>query len=201
MKIKIKNYNLNKISSNPFLTGNSLPNHTQHNKKLKILPKTVYCINLKNENSNNKKEMKGKSIFSKISESILQNDKKNEKYPNKKIVNLEQINEDNYNKLTEELYLHSRANKNNYENKKIISEFLERKKKEEITKKIGIENDSNIMSEALKDLKRSNTLTDRNRSFKSSRTFGKFLQDQKIKKKNIKFFLKEMSYYKMKKLI
>ena len=190
MKIKIKNYNLNKISSNPFLTGNSLPNHTQHNKKLKILPKTVYCINLKNENSNNKKEMKGKSIFSKISESILQNDKKNEKYPNKKIVNLEQINEDNYNKLTEELYLHSRANKNNYENKKIISEFLERKKKEEITKKIGIENDSNIMSEALKDLKRSNTLTDRNRSFKSSRTFGKFLQDQKNKEEKHKILLK-----------
>jgi len=190
MKIKIKNYNLNKISSNPFLTGNSLPNHTQHNKKLKILPTTVYCINLKNENSNNKKEMKGKSIFSKISESILQNDKKNEKYPNKKIVNLEQINEDNYNKLTEELYLHSRANKNNYENKKIISEFLERKKKEEITKKIGIENDSNIMSEALKDLKRSNTLTDRNRSFKSSRTFGKFLQDQKNKEEKHKILLK-----------
>ena len=190
MKIKIKNYNLNKISSNPFLTGNSLPNHTQHNKKLKILPKTVYYINLKNENSNNKKEMKGKSIFSKISESILQNDKKNEKYPNKKIVNLEQINEDNYNKLTEELYLHSRANKNNYENKKIISEFLERKKKEEITKKIGIENDSNIMSEALKDLKRSNTLTDRNRSFKSSRTFGKFLQDQKNKEEKHKILLK-----------
>ena len=190
MKIKIKNYNLNKISSNPFLTRNSLPNHTQHNKKLKILPKTVYYINLKNENSNNKKEMKGKSIFSKISESILQNDKKNEKYPNKKIVNLEQINEDNYNKLTEELYLHSRANKNNYENKKIISEFLERKKKEEITKKIGIENDSNIMSEALKDLKRSNTLTDRNRSFKSSRTFGKFLQDQKNKEEKHKILLK-----------
>ena len=188
MKIKIKNYNLNKISSNPFLTGK--PNHTQHNKKLKILPSTVYCINLKNENSNNKKEMKGKSIFSKISESILQNDKKNEKYPNKKIVNLEQINEDNYNKLTEELYLHSRANKNNYENKKIISEFLERKKKEEITKKIGIENDSNIMSEALKDLKRSNTLTDRNRSFKSSRTFGKFLQDQKNKEEKHKILLK-----------
>ena len=190
MKIKIKNYNLNKISSNPFLTGNFLPNHTQNNKKLKILPTTVYCINLKNENSNNKKEMKGKSIFSKISESILQNDKKNEKYPNKKIVNLEQINEDNYNKLTEELYLHSRANKNNYENKKIISEFLERKKKEEITKKIGIENDSNIMSETLKDLKRSNTLTDRNRSFKSSRTFGKFLQDQKNKEEKHKILLK-----------
>lgn len=196
---KIKINNLNKIGSNPFLTGNSLPNYCQHKQKFNILPTSIYCTKIKNENLNVEKQGLGKSIFSKISESLLQNDKNNEKFPNKNIINLEQINEDNYNQLTEELYLHSKTNKNN-ENKKIISEFLERKKKEEIIKKIGMENDSNIISEMFKDLKRSTTLTDRNRSYKPSRTFGQFLEDQKRKEEQHKNLLKKNEFIQNEKI-
>ena len=47
------------------------------------------------------------------------------------------------------------------------------------------------MSLTLKDLKRSSTLTDRNRSFKSTRTFREFLQDQKNKEEKHLFLLKK----------
>ena len=192
-KNKLKKKNINKNSSNPFLVQNSVPNNNIDNKnKFKILPTSKYCINLKNENSTKKQNKNiGKSIFSKISETLLQNDKNNEKITHKKIINLEQINEDNYNQLTEELYLNSKANNPSNENNKIISDFLKRKKKEEISKKIGMENDSNNISETLKDLKRTNTLTDRNRSFKSTRTFGEFLRDQKDKEKKHQILLRK----------
>lgn len=186
-KMKIKK---NNFKDNPFLTQNSLPNYTKFNKKVKILPTSVYCFNVQNDKSEIKNEYLGKSIFSKISETILQNEK-NEMILNKKILNLEKINEDNYNQLTEELYLHSKAYNPSNINNKIITEFLKRKKREEILKKIKIENDSNNMSQTLKDLKRSNTLTDRNRSFKSTRTFKEFLQDQKNKEERHLFLLKK----------
>ena len=191
-KIKLKKKNINKNSSNPFLVQNSFPNNIDNKNKMKILPTSKYCINLKNENSTIKQNKNvGKSIFSKISETLLQNDKNNEKVTHKKIINLEQINEDNYNQLTEELYLNSKANNPSNENNKIISDFLKRKKKEEISKKIGMENDSTNISETLKDLKRTNTLTDRNRSFKSTRTFGEFLRDQKDKEKKHQILLRK----------
>ena len=125
-KIKIKKSNLR---NNPFLTQNSLPNCIKFNKKVKILPTAVYCINIKNDKSEIKNEYIGKSIFSKISENILLNAKKNEMLTNKIILDLEKINEDNYNQLTEELYLHSKAINPSNINNKIISEFLKRKKK------------------------------------------------------------------------
>ena len=187
-KTKMKN-NIKKINTNPFLSDVSFPNFSKKKKKFKVLPTSFYCINIKKEKIEIKDDNLGKSIFSKISEAILQNDKINEKYPNKTTINLEQLNEDNYNRLTEELYLHSKTNIPYNENKKIISKFLKRKKKEEISKKIGIENDSSNLLEALKDLKRS-YLTDRNRSFKSSRTFLEFLQDQKNKEEKHQFILK-----------
>ena len=190
-KIKLKK-NINKNNSNPFLVQNSVPNNIENKQKLKILPTSKYCKNLKNENSTKKQNKNiGKSIFSKISEALLQNDKNKEKVTHKKIINLEQINEDNYNQLTEELYLNSKANNPNSDNNKIISDFLKRKKKEEISKKIGMENDSTNISETLKDLKRINTLTDRNRSFKSTRTFGEFLRDQKDKEKKHQILLRK----------
>ena len=61
--------------------------------------------------------------------------KKNEKLSNKKILDLEKINEDNYNQLTEEFYLHSKAINPSNINNKIISEFLTRKKKKKFWKK------------------------------------------------------------------
>ena len=197
-KIIIRNYNnnqnLNKIQSNPFLIQNSLQRDAKRKKIFKISPKSSYrnkFINKENNNSLLKNApIIGKSIFSKISENILKNDKN--KKSNKKTKNLEQINEDNYNQLTEELYLHSKVNNPTNENNKIISEFLKRKKKEEISKKIGMENDnSKNMTQTLKDQKRSNNLTDRNRSYKSKRTFGEFLKDQKNKEEKHLYILKK----------
>ena len=109
------------------------------------------------------------------------------KFPIKKARNLEQENEETYNKLTEEAFLCSCANKTNKENKKIIYEFLDRKKKQQTSKRIGVdlENKSKANNEkeleSLKDIKRLTILTDRNRSYKSSRTFQEFLLDQKKK--------------------
>ena len=194
---KSKN-NFKKINDNPFLTEISFPNYDKR-KKLKILPTSVYCINMKKKKEDIKDNL-GKSIFSKISEAIYEHDKNKEKYPNKKVLNLEKITEDNYNQLTEEAYLYSIVNKKNNENKKIITKFLERKKKEEKSKKIGIENDSSLIFETLKDLKRSNNLTDRNRSFKSSRTLLEFLQDQKLKEEKHQMLLKKNEILKNEKI-
>jgi len=194
---KSKN-NFKKINDNPFLTEISFPNYDKR-KKLKKLPTSVYCINMKKKKEDIKDNL-GKSIFSKISEAIYEHDKNKEKYPNKKVLNLEKITEDNYNQLTEEAYLYSIVNKKNNENKKIITKFLERKKKEEKSKKIGIENDSALIFETLKDLKRSNNLTDRNRSFKSSRTLLEFLQDQKLKEEKHQMLLKKNEILKNEKI-
>ena len=78
--------------------------------------------------------------------------------------------------------------------------FYKGKKKEEKSKKIGIENDSTLIFETLKDLKRSNNLTDRNRSFKSSRTLMEFLQDQKLKEEKHKMLLKKNEILKNEKI-
>ena len=187
-----------KKNDNPFLTEISFPNYDKR-KNLKILPTSVYCLNLKKKREDIKENL-GKSIFSKISEAIFEHDKNKEKYPNKKVLNLEKITEDNYNQLTEEAYLYSIIKKQNNENKKIITEFLERKKKEEKSKKIGIENDSALIFETLKDLKRSKNLTDRNRSFKSSRTLMEFLEDQKLKEEKHQLLLKRNEILKNEKI-
>ena len=140
-----------------------------------------YLYKYKNDNSEIKDSSINKTVFSiyKIS--------KEDKFPIKKARNLEQENEETYNKLTEEAFLCSCANKANKESKKIIYEFLDRKKKQETSKKIGVDlenkgkanNESEL--ESLKDIKRLTILTDRNRSYKSSRTFQEFLLDQKKK--------------------
>jgi hypothetical protein len=64
---------------------------------------------------------------------------KEEKFPKKKERDLQKEEEEKYDKFTEEAFLISQANKTNRENKKIINEFLERKKKEELADKVGIE--------------------------------------------------------------
>jgi hypothetical protein len=148
--------------------------------------KVSYLYNYKNDNSEMKDSSINKTVFSKISENMYKNTKE-DKFPIKKARNLEQENEETYNKLTEEAFLCSCANKTNKENKKIIYEFLDRKKKQQTSKRIGIdlENKSKANNESelesLKDIKRLTILTDRNRSYKSSRTFQEFLLDQKKK--------------------
>ena len=70
--------------------------------------------------------------------------------------------------------------------------FQVEKKNEEISKKIGLdsEKDKENELENLQDVKRLTILTDRNRSYTSSRTFNEFLQDQKNKEEKHQNHLK-----------
>ena len=147
--------------------------------------KISYLNSFKNEKSeitDLKDSNVNKTVFSKISENLY-DITKNETLPDKKARNLELEKEENYNKLTEEAFLCSCANKGNKENTKIISEFLGRKKNEEISKIIGIDSEREKKNEleSFHDIKRKNILTDRNRSYVSSRTVQDFLNDQKSK--------------------
>ena len=180
-----------KNNVNPFLTeGGALENSKfkkiSNSDFSKNSGKVSYLYNYKNDTSEVKDSSINKTVFSKISENMYKISKE-DKFPIKKARNLEQENEETYNKLTEEAFLCSCANKANKENKKIIYEFLDRKKKQQTSKKIGIdlENKSKANNEneleSLKDIKRLTILTDRNRSYKSSRTFHEFLLDQKKK--------------------
>ena len=180
-----------KNNVNPFLSeGGALENSKfkkiSNSDFSKNSGKVSYLYNYKNDTSEVKDSSINKTVFSKISENMYKISKE-DKFPIKKARNLEQENEETYNKLTEEAFLCSCANKANKENKKIIYEFLDRKKKQQTSKKIGIdlENKSKANNEneleSLKDIKRLTILTDRNRSYKSSRTFHEFLLDQKKK--------------------
>ena len=170
-----------KNNVNPFLSeGGALENSKfkkiSNSDFSKNSGKVSYLYNYKNDTSEVKDSSINKTVFSKISENMYKISKE-DKFPIKKARNLEQENEETYNKLTEEAFLCSCANKANKENKKIIYEFLDRKKKQQTSKKIGIdlENKSKANNEneleSLKDIKRLTILTDRNRSYKSSRTF------------------------------
>jgi hypothetical protein len=180
---------------NPFLTENNTLENNKRNSKHEIMRKSGKISYLNNYKKDNTSEIKetglNKTVFSKISENMYYNSKE-DKLPVKKVRNLELENVENYNKLTEEAYLCSCANKANKENKKIICEFLGRKKNEEISKKIGLdsEKDKENEMETLKDVKRLTILTDRNRSYTSSRTFNEFLQDQKNKEEKHQNHLK-----------
>ena len=188
-----------KINTNPFLTENiTLDYNNQKNKN----SKTSYLNNYKTNINDISDSTINKTVFSKISENMYKNNK-DAIFPTKKARNLELEGEENYNKLTEEAFLCSCANKTNKENKTIIYEFLGRKKNEEISKKIGLDSDKENEVEILKDLKRLTVLTDRNRSYTSSRTFQEFLKDQKNKEEkhishletNINLHKKEVDSY------
>ena len=114
------------------------------------------------------------------------------KHFRKKERDIQKENEENYDKFTEESYLLSHANKANKENQKIIEEFLERKKKEKINDKVGIDSDKEKKNELepFQDSKRANLVTDRNILFKSKRTVKEFLDDQKDKEEKHKTHLK-----------
>ena len=89
---------------------------------------------------------------------------KEEILPKKKEKDLQKDGEERYDKFTEEAYLIAQANKSNRENKKIINEFLERKKKEELADKVGIESDKEKENELepFQDNKRISIITDTN---------------------------------------
>ena len=185
---------------NPFLTeNNKLRKNSKKSKNTKMTHKsrkTSYFENYKNDNKadfseNINNSNVNKTVFSKISENMYKNTKE-VKFPDKKPHNLMVEGEENYNKFIEEAFLCSCANSTNKENKIIINEFLERKKNEEISKKIGIDSEKEKENDLVKlqDLKRSTVLTDRNRRVISTRTFNEFLQDQKNKEEKHQDHLK-----------
>ena len=193
--VKQKNKQKPKSNVNPFLPENNLEyKRKKHNSKHEINRHSIrnsYLLNYKKEMTDLKDQSQNKSVFSKISE-IMYQKAKEEKYPRKKEKDLQKEKEENYDKFTEEAYLCSHANKANKENQKIIEEFLERKRKEEIKEKVGIEPVKEVKNELepFQDLKRVSIITDRNISFKPKRALKEFLEDQKSKEEKHQTHLK-----------
>ena len=194
-----KNIQKKKKNANPFLTETNCLEYSSQRRSSKLetnrnTGKMSYLNKFKNDKSEIseiKDSNVNQTVFSKISENMYKNSKE-ETHPFKKPHNLELEGEDQYNKLTEEAFLCSCANRANKENKKIIYEFLGRKKIEEISKKIGIDSEKEKENEleTFQDIKRLTVITDRNRSYVSSRTFQEFLQDQKEKEEKHQNHLK-----------
>ena len=193
--VKLKMNKKTKSNVNPFIMeDNNEHRHSQQFSKHgvnKYSIRSSYLAHYKNEISDLKEQNPNKSAFSKISEIMYQKSKE-EKFPKKKEKDLQKDGEERYDKFTEEAYLLAQANKSNRENKKIINEFLERKKKEELADKVGIESDKEKENEleSFQDNKRSSVVTDRNISFKSKRAFNEFLEDQKEKEEKHQEHLK-----------
>ena len=156
-------------------------------KKIKV-KKKFGKKNYSNNNSNVNKFLdesknNGKSVFLKISEDIYS---KLKSKPNKEVRDIYKTEEDAYNKMTSDPYILTCKNKENVKNKKIVQQCLDRKAKEDIFKKIGIECDRNREKKKLQDPKRACSVTDRNINFKSTRTLAQFLRDQKGERKKEK---------------
>jgi hypothetical protein len=122
-KLKSKDHNLNNILG-------------QSKKK----PTNSVDTRKKEDKEENIDDKKDKTIFSKLSENLYK-DNKNYLLSRKDIYDIDKGKEDKYNILTIEIYLVTCAKKENSKNNKVISEFIQRKKKENICKKIGIEVD------------------------------------------------------------
>ena len=193
--VKAKNKQKSKSNVNPFLpeniTENKKKNHNIEHQRNKISRRSSYLLNYREQSQN---QNPNKSVFSRISEAMYKNSKE-EKLPRKKERDLEKEKEKDYDKFTEEAFILAEANKTNKENEKIIKGFLERKKKEEIADRAGIESERDKEKknelEPFQDSKRVSIITDRNISFKSKRTFKEFYDDQKIKEEKHLNHLKE----------
>ena len=142
-----------------------------------IVPKYYHNLKTKNRKTPKKTTNFGKTLFSKATQMMFEEQNINNLYPKKNVINLEFEEIDGYNKLTEETYLNTYDAKPK-ENNKLISDFLVRKRNEQISKRIKLNTKKETISDTLKDSKRANTLTDRNRNFKSTRTISEFIQDQ-----------------------
>ena len=139
-----------------------------------------------------KNEDEEKTIFSKITEDLYKDYIYNIG-PNKNISDINKEKEDNYNKLTVELYLFTCADKENSKNRDIINKFIERKAKEQTCKKIGIDLDKKYGNK-LKDLKRASSDNKSRKVVKCTRSPSQFLDDQKNleekQKNNLKRLIK-----------
>ena len=188
--------NKNKISKK---IDNEQKNNYQNNNRILLKnPKYPKLINDDNncQNNNTKSLNKNnnneeKTIFSKITEDLYL-DSLNKIKPKKNMFDINQLKDDNYNKLTVENYLFTCADKENSKNNKIINDFIERKNKEHICKKISInqknnkkhtiDNGSKKLSSDHKKMKRS----------KGARSPEQFLDDQKLLEEKHKQYIDKL---------
>jgi len=184
----ISNDNMNFYSL--LLNGENNPKKAKKNSKKKLKYKKKSKKKAKNFNDNinlknflDVSKKNGKSVFLKISEDIYT---KLKSKTNKEVRDINKTEEDAYNKMTSDPYIRTCENKENIKNKKIVQQCLDRKAKEDIFKKIGIECDRNREKKKLQDPKRACSVTDRNNNFKSTRTLAQFLRDQNGERKKEK---------------
>lgn len=141
--------------------------------------------NVDNSNGNVTEE---KTIFSKIAEDLYIN-YLNDKNLRKNLFNINEIKDDNYNKLTVEKYLYTCADKENSKNQKIIDNFIERKTREQICKKILI-NQKNNDRESQNNIKKFSSKYRKIKKQKSKpRSPEQFLDDQKIMEEKHKNYI------------
>ena len=165
--------------------NSTIPKNKNSKKKLKYKKKSKKKDNLNLKNFLDVPKKHGKSVFLKISEDIYT---KLKSKPNKEVRDINKTEEDAYNKMTSDPYIRTCENKENTKNKKIVQQCLDRKAKEDIFKKIGIECDRNKEKKKLQDPKRAYSVTDRNNNLKSTRTLAQFLRDQNGERKKDKKF-------------
>jgi len=169
----LKQLNLNKNHHNEKITLKS-PKYGKHSE------------NIDSYNGNN--DIEEKTIFSKIAEDLYINSL-NEKCLRKNLFDINEIRDDNYNKLTVEKYLYTCADKENSKNKKIINDFIERKTKEQICKKILIDKKNNE-KESRNNIKK---FSSKRRIIKKTnskpRSPEQFLDDQKIMEEKHKNYI------------
>ena len=133
-----------------------------------------------------------KTIFSKIAEDLYL-DNKNYLIPKKNYLDILKTEEDNYNRLTIENYLFTCADKENSKNNKIISNFLERKTKEQNNKKIG---NSDLEKNDIENLAEIRGLYSDRKNIKllknSSRSPDQFIKEQKIFEEKHKEYMNKL---------
>ena len=149
---------------------------------------------INNPNSDNHKQKinnnEEKTIFSKITEDLYLDSVNNMK-PKKKMNDFNKIKDDNYNKLTVENYLFTCADKENSKNQKVITDFIERKNKEQICKKISI-NQKNSPKNVESPQKKHSTDYKKAKRTKGSRSPEQFLKDQKLLEKRHKNYMDKL---------
>ena len=173
-------------NKNPNRNGNSnaleYEKSDEKNNEQKILSFNTNNINTYNDE---------KTIFSKITEDLYLDNLTNLNQ-RKNVVDLDKRKEDNYNKLTVENYLFTCADKENSKNSKIISDFIERKTKEERCKKIGIEIEKNGKNSQFERFKRLSSDHKKIKRPKNARSPEQFMGDQKFFEERHKNYIKNL---------
>ena len=179
LEIKV-DYNPPKDSE--FLASQKAENTNESKTNERTMNRKIFTPvpNPQNINVNSKEAIgEEKTIFSKITEDLYLDNKMYLK-PKKIYFDIDKVKEDNYNKLTIENYLFTCADKENSKNNKIISNFLERKTKEQNNKKIGSDPEKDDI-ENFKEIKGlySDRKKEKNGNYRG-RSPEQFLKEQKI---------------------